>query len=137
MTGLATSEPNRSLTPNRSSTIRINASGPIPTIVVLLAVGFALRAIIAYALPGSGFANDLAAFRAWADDLATSGLAGFYSRPGFHDYTPGYMLYLWVLGVVHQAVPGLDLVKIPAILSDLAIGWLIWSMIRELGRASP
>ena len=64
MTGLATGEPDRSLTPNRSSTVRIGASGPIPAIIVLLALGFALRAIIAYALPGSGFANDLAAFRA-------------------------------------------------------------------------
>jgi Gpi18-like mannosyltransferase len=133
VTGLATGEPDRSLTPTRTSTARIGASGPIPTIVVLLVLGFALRAIIAYALPGSGFANDLAAFRFWADALARNGLANFYSQAGFHDYTPGYMLYLWVVGLIHQVLPTLELIKVPAILSDLAIGWLIWSMIRDLG----
>jgi hypothetical protein len=102
-------------------------------ILILLALGFALRLIIAYLLPGSGFANDLASFRGWANDLFTNGLHGFYSRPGFHDYTPGYLYYLWVLGALAQAFPSFDLVKLPAMLSDLAIGWLIWSMVLELG----
>ncbi|TMD29219.1 MAG: DUF2029 domain-containing protein, partial [Chloroflexi bacterium] len=102
-------------------------------ILIVLALGLALRLIIAYVLPGSGFANDLASFRGWAHDLFTNGLYGFYARPGFHDYTPGYLYYLWVLGAVSQLLPSLDLVKIPAILSDLAIGWLIWSMVPELG----
>jgi hypothetical protein len=107
-----------------------NAAGAI---LILLALGFALRLIIAYLLPGSGFANDLASFRGWANDLFANGLSGFYQRPGFHDYTPGYLYYLWVLGGLARVFPTLDLVKIPAILSDLAIGWLIWSMILELG----
>ncbi len=130
MTGPATGEPDRRLTaPMRTSGTRNAASA----ILILLALGFALRLIIAYLLPGSGFANDLASFRGWANDLFTNGLFGFYQRPGFHDYTPGYLYYLWVLGGLARTFPTLDLVKMPAILSDLAIGWLIWSMILELG----
>ncbi len=130
MTGPATGEPDRRLTAPMRTSGTWNAASAI---LILLAVGFALRLIIAYLLPGSGFANDLASFRGWANDLFTNGLSGFYQRPGFHDYTPGYLYYLWVLGGLARVFPTLDLVKIPAILSDLAIGWLIWSMILELG----
>ncbi len=110
-------------------------SGAVGAVLVVLALGLALRLIIAYALPGSGFGVDLGAFRAWASNLATEGLFGFYERDFFHDYTPGYLYVLWVLGLVGEASGGVSvgLIKIPAILADLAIGWLVWSMILELG----
>jgi hypothetical protein len=130
VTGPATGEPDRRSTAPMRTSGTWNAASAI---LILLALGFALRLIIAYLLPGSGFANDVASFRGWANDLFTNGLYGFYQRPGFHDYTPGYLYYLWVLGGLAHVFPTLDLVKIPAILSDLAIGWLIWSMILELG----
>ena len=41
---------------------------------------------------------------------------------------------LWLVGTVGNALGGIgDLIKIPPILADLAIGYLVWSMIRELG----
>ena len=41
---------------------------------------------------------------------------------------------LWLVGIIGNAVGGIgDLIKIPPILADLAIGWLVWSMVRELG----
>ena len=110
-------------------------SGAVGVVLVVLALGLALRLIIAYVLPGSGFGVDLGAFRAWASNLATEGLFGFYQRDFFHDYTPGYLYVLWVLGMIGEASGGVSvgLIKIPAILADLAIGWLVWSMILELG----
>ncbi len=114
-------------------------------IVIVLALGLALRLIIAQQLPGSGFEVDLVAFRAWARNLATEGPFGFYGRPFFHDYTPGYLYVLWLVGLVGQwlepigrvvALPSLlgqDLIKVPPILSDLALAWLVWSMTQELG----
>ncbi len=103
-------------------------------ILVLLAVGLTFRLIIAYLLPGSGFNSDLASFRGWADDLADNGLFGFYERPGFHDYTPGYLYVLWLIGAVGNATGGVgDLIKVPPILADLALAYLAWSMLRELG----
>jgi len=108
--------------------------GAVGAILIVLALGLALRLIIAYLLPGSGFEVDLNAFRFWASDLATNGLDGFYGRDFFHDYTPGYLYVLWLVGVVGSVAGGIgDLIKIPPVLADLAIGWLVWSMIRELG----
>ncbi len=106
----------------------------VSAVLVVLALGLALRLIIAYLLPGSGFKVDLDAFRAWASNLAGQGPFGFYDRDFFHDYTPGYLYVLWLVGIVGKAAGGIgDLIKLPPILADLAIGWLAWSMVRELG----
>ena len=130
MTGPATGEPDRSsAAPHRTSGTRNAAS----EILILLALGFALRIIIAYILPGSGFRNDLDAFRFWASKLAELGPAGFYKRDFFIDYTPGYLYALWAIGIIEKALPSLDLIKIPAILADIGVAALIWSMIGELG----
>ena len=103
-------------------------------ILIVLALGLALRLILAYLLPGSGFDADLGSFRFWASNLASEGLYGFYERDFFHDYTPGYLYVLWLVGVVGRALGGIgDLIKIPPILADLATGYLVWSMARELG----
>src|SRR5512142_840907 len=104
-------------------------------IVALLALGLALRLIIAYVLvPGSGFGVDLASFRGWAGDLAQNGPFGFYSRPGFHDYTPGYLYVLWLLGIVGQAVGGIgDLVKLPAIVGDVLLAGVVYWMVGDFG----
>jgi Gpi18-like mannosyltransferase len=103
-------------------------------ILALLAVGFTFRLIIAYLLPGSGFKVDLASFQFWASNLASEGLYGFYSRPFFHDYTPGYLYVLWVVGGVGNLIGNVgDLIKIPPIIADIGLAYLVWSMVRELG----
>ena len=109
----------------------------IGAIVAILALGLVFRLIIALLNPGSGFRVDLISFQFWAGDLAKNGLFGFYTRPFFHDYTPGYLYVLWLVGTVHQAFTAVggvgDLIKIPPILADVALGWLVWSMAREIG----
>ncbi len=100
----------------------------------LLVAGLALRLIIAYLLPGSGFSVDLNAFGFWAGNLAQHGPWGFYERDFFHDYTPGYLYVLWGMGYVGQALGGLgDLIKLPAIIADLVCAYLVFSMVREIG----
>ncbi|MGH2474267.1 MAG: hypothetical protein ACRDIL_03300, partial [Candidatus Limnocylindrales bacterium] len=77
----------------RGSGAPLRATGTRETVGALLAVlalGLALRLIIAYLLPGSGFRTDLESFEFWARNLAAQGPYGFYERPFFHDYTPGY-----------------------------------------------
>jgi Gpi18-like mannosyltransferase/predicted membrane-bound dolichyl-phosphate-mannose-protein mannosyltransferase len=111
--------------------VRTDARG----IVALLVLGLAFRVIIAVLLPGSGFGVDVASFQYWASNLADQGLFGFYDRPFFHDYTPGYLYVLWVVGEVGKLFGGGagDLIKVPPILCDVALGYLAWSMTQELG----
>jgi predicted membrane-bound dolichyl-phosphate-mannose-protein mannosyltransferase len=116
--------------PSRSTGMR----GAVGAVVIVLALGLALRLIIAYLLPGSGFGVDLSSFRYWASNLADQGPWGFYGRDFFHDYTPGYLYVLWLVGLVGKVFGGVgDLIKVPPIVADLAIGWLVHSMILELG----
>ena len=118
----------------RAPTRLTGTQGAVGAVLVVLVLGLVLRLIIARLLPGSGFEVDLGAFRYWASNLASQGLNGFYGRDFFHDYTPGYLYVLWIVGIVGNAVGGIgDLIKIPPILSDVAVGWLAWSMVRELG----
>ena len=103
---------------------------------VLLALGLALRLIIAYVLlPGSGFKVDLGSFSGWAMELATNGPWGLYDREIFVDYTPGYLYVLWGLGLVSQAlaVPIGDLLKLPAIFADMALALAIFALAAEVG----
>ena len=70
--------------------VRTDAGGMAP-IVVLLGLGLAFRLLILALLPGSGFKVDIDSLAYWASNLASEGLHGFYERPFFHDYTPGYL----------------------------------------------
>ena len=131
MTGLANGGTERGThAPSRLT----GTQGAIGALLVVLAAALLLRLILVNLLPGSGFEVDLNAFRFWASNLADEGLGGFYGRDFFHDYTPGYLYVLWLVGIVGNAVGGVgDLIKIPPIVADLAIGYLAWSMVRELG----
>lgn len=118
----------------RAPSLVAGTQGAVGAVLVVLALGLVFRLIMTQLLPGSGFEVDLDAFRFWASDLASKGLGGFYDRDFFHDYTPGYLYVLWLIGVIGDAAGGIgDLIKLPPILADLAIGWLAWSMVRELG----
>ena len=125
--------------PSRGADAPTRTSGTrdVGAILAILALGLVFRLIIALLNPGSGFKVDLTSFQFWANDLATNGLNGFYNRPFFHDYTPGSLYVLWLVGVVGKGASGTgglgDLIKIPSILADVGLGWLVWSMARELG----
>ena len=137
MSGPAIGEPD----PVRAEPTRTGFRDAASGILVLLALGLAFRLIIAYLLPESGFKNDLASFRFWADNLAGQGVSGFYQRAAdpetgfFADYTPGYLYILWLVGGVSDLIGrGVgNLIKIPPIVADIALGYLVWSMTRELG----
>ena len=71
MTGPATGGTERG---TRAPSRLTGTQGAVGAVLVVLALGLALRLIIAYLLPGSGFGVDLAAFRFWAGNLAAQGL---------------------------------------------------------------
>ena len=74
---------------------------------------------------------DHGTFVAWGNSLATNGFKTFYS--GWSDYLPGYLYILWILGKLNLLFPAFQtiLFKLPAILADVATGYLIYKIIGQ------
>lgn len=94
---------------------------------------FALLLRLGAAMRSEGFETDLSCFAAWAERMYVTGASGFYSPEVFTDYPPGYMYVLWLLGglrrllgIPYSSPLHLTLLKLPAILCDLACGWLLY-----------
>ena len=75
---------------------------------------------------------DQGTFISWSLNLAHNGFRGFYD--GWSDYLPGYLYILWFLGKVTTVLPHFPqvlLYKLPAILSDLITGYLIYVILNK------
>lgn len=102
----------------------------------VLAVAFAFRICIAIMIPG--YIPDLNTFMFWANHAYENGIANFYQEGMFADYPPGYLYVLYVLGAI-KSLLGLDpasdgarlLFKLPAIVADIATGWLIYQFSKK------
>lgn len=107
---------------------------PGTILAAILVLGLVLRAFIAgIYLPLSGLGNDMGAFNAWGQRMAAVGPGSFYEPGYFADYPPGYLYVLWLLGeiggalapIVGQNATG-GLVKIPGILADVGVAWMLF-----------
>ena len=100
-------------------------------IIAVMAAG--LIAHIIGALCYYGHPTDMGCFVGWSDRIFKDGLTQFYISEGFHDYPPGYVYVMWVLGAIKN---GLSLsggaqqlvIKLPAIIADMAMGWLAYKL---------
>ncbi len=132
MTGSGSGAPGRNMTPKPAARRGIGRQ-----ILIVMAIGLVFRLIMAYGidgLRGSGFKTDLNLFEFWAANLGQHGPFGFYDRGFFADYTPGYLYALWVVGIVGQLLGGIgDLIKLPAILTDVVLGFVVYRMALDLG----
>jgi Gpi18-like mannosyltransferase len=104
-------------------------------LLIILGAGLLIRLVL---LPSQGHVTDLGSFESWALSLNKYGVKAFYSQAGFVDYPPGYMLVLWSVGQLFSHFFAsndyyhlLFLVKLPAILSDIGIGYLIYLIARR------
>lgn len=111
---------------------QFSASSPGHSSVCLL-FGAALLLRLLLAFFYHGFHSDIACFAAWADRMYAVGPGRFYSPEVFTDYPPGYMYVLYPIGAICNllgisAYSGvhLMLLKLPAIVCDLACGWLLY-----------
>jgi len=73
---------------------------------------------------------DQGTFIAWSANLSENGFKDFYQ--GWSDYLPGYLYVLWFLGKIRGIIPDVLLYKLPAILADLATGFLIYKIVGKL-----
>lgn len=102
----------------------------------LIILGAVLRLLF---IGNAGFVNDVASFASWATTLAEHPFSQFYAKAGFADYPPGYFYILAAVGHLWEFVRGSDptysllraMVKFPAIIADLLVGWLLFVLARR------
>ena len=123
----------------------LSPRGPVAALsglAILLLVGLLIRLTFAYVvLPKSGFESDIGTFTAWALNLAEHGPGTFYATAGFADYPPGYLYVLWLVGSVGHLLAPLGhtdpvsataaLIKLPAIIADLVVGFVLYQLVRS------
>ena len=91
------------------------------TLFVVLAAAMVAR--ILSAVQVRGYDIDINDFTAWARDIKDIGTSGFYTKVGFCDYPPGYLLVLLLTSLFGQ--PTALGVKMPSVLCDLILATLI------------
>lgn len=97
---------------------------------------FLIRCLFAYNY--RGFLSDTACFSGWASRVYSGGFANFYSPDVFSDYPPGYMYILYLLGAISHTLSfkylsgaSLLLLRLPAILCDMATGYLVYRVSKK------
>jgi len=94
----------------------------------ILVAGLAVRFLLSFF---GTLQLDQGTFVAWSNELALGGLKNFYNS--WSDYLPGYLYILWLLGKINLLgiVPQVLLYKLPAIISDVLTGYLIYKILRR------
>ena len=90
-------------------------------------LAFAARVIVAVRVPG--YDVDIGCFTSWANTVAQVGPSSFYSGGYFCDYPPGYILILWVIGLLGRlfGTGATELmVKLPPLMADMLGGLLLF-----------
>jgi dolichyl-phosphate-mannose--protein O-mannosyl transferase/Gpi18-like mannosyltransferase len=110
---------------------------------LMILAGFIVRLLF---VSNEGFKTDVDTFESWALALAEHGFAKFYGTAGFADYPPGYFYILAVIGHIWEGlfkssdgghyVVLRALVKLPAILADLGVGWLVYAVVRRFASSA-
>lgn len=78
------------------------------------------------------FQIDMGTWIAWSQRLATVGFAGFYTNQTWTQYTPGFLYYLWGIGKLGWLSP--LAIKIPMILADIAVGIIIYTLVKKINK---
>jgi dolichyl-phosphate-mannose-protein mannosyltransferase len=100
--------------------------GSYPILFSVLIV-FLIRFLFSF-LPSFSF--DMGSWLGWAGRLSSFGLGKFYTDESWTQYTPGFMYWLWVIG--KSGWMNELAIKIPALLADISVGLLIYSLIKKI-----
>jgi len=101
----------------------------INTIWILLGAALFLRLLLSFF---GTLQLDLNTFIGWSNRLLEGGFANFYES--WSDYLPGYLYVLWLLAklkTISLLIPTTLLYKLPAILADIAAGFLIYKIVKK------
>lgn len=116
---------------------RLPAEVPLTERLALHGVLVALLVAKFLVAPYFSYKVDIGSYSAWALKLAAEGPARFYAPGYFADYPPGYMYVLWAVGLASRLIRAgwqspwfVALLKLPALLADLAVARLIFARLR-------
>lgn len=112
------------------------------TVPLFFLFAFVLRVVVASSY--GGFDVDVNCFSAWSDRMAALGPSRFYADDYFCDYPPLYLYFLSVIGLLKKLFGLLTLsplhlvlIKSPAIISDVLIGYLLYKVgVKRVGLGS-
>jgi Gpi18-like mannosyltransferase len=105
----------------------------VAIMIFVTAAALILRVMIGLAVPG--YPADMSCWTAWSQAAAGGGLFSAYENTTFLDYPPGYLYILHILGSLGNML-GIEcgsssynlLLKIPAILADLGMSWILFGI---------
>lgn len=105
--------------------------------LIILALVFVVSLIvrIVAAVIYKGNETDMNCFIVWSDMVYNDGIGQFYLSDAFHDYPPGYMYILYVIGAIKSwfniswdSSLCILLTKLPAIISDMIAGYFVYKI---------
>ncbi len=101
--------------------------------VFMIVFAAALLVRLIAAVSYRGYETDINCFLSWSDMVFKDGFGAFYKSDAFTDYPPGYMYILYLIGAIRSlfgmawdSAASLVLIKLPAIASDMATGFIIY-----------
>ncbi len=114
--------------------IKANETKRYGAAIAVFIIGFIARCIAAVIT--RGHETDMACFEGWSDQIFNEGVGNFYLSNGFHDYPPGYVYVMYVLGAL-KSIFKLEnemlwlVIKMPSILCDLGIAAFIYKALLD------
>lgn len=111
---------------------------------IIFGAAFVVRIIAAAVYKGNE--TDMNCFLIWSQNVFEDGLSKFYLSDSFHDYPPGYMYILYIVGAIRalfswawDSKASIVLTKLPAIIADMFTAYLIFKIaskrLKESGAA--
>lgn len=100
---------------------------------IIFGTAFVIRIIAAAVYKGNE--TDMNCFLLWSQNVFDEGLSKFYLSDSFHDYPPGYMYILYIVGAIRalfswawDSKASIVLTKLPAIIADMFTAYLIFKI---------
>lgn len=113
---------------------------PLNRIAVFALLFAAVAVRVFFALQDYCFTYDISCFKAWGSYANALGFKNLYGGDFFLDYPPGYMYILAItngiinlLGLDINGVGATFVVKLPAMIADFAIAWLVYRFALKRG----
>lgn len=114
----------------------------IPFLFKFLVIAILFLRIILFTQPS--FQIDMIAWQAWSARLVQVGPMNFYDTNIWTNYTPGYLFFLWIIGLLFNGIFNVPffsstfiyIIKFITTIFDIATAILIFKILKEYGNKS-